>query len=56
MLKINSMLACAIIDIGLFILIGWGIYITKTAWPLVGLLFMVKANDSDNDKKPEIKI
>lgn len=53
MFKINNYLACVFINLGLFCLIGWSIYIAKSAWPLFGLMFIVTTKaDNDNKENP----
>lgn len=53
MLKINNLLAVAIIDLGLFGLIGWCIYDTHSLWPLFLIFFMVTTKDDDKKKDKE---
>jgi len=47
----NTNTAVALINIGLFTLVGFAVYCTKSAWPMLGLIFIVGA--TENIKRSE---
>jgi len=46
-LEINEYLAMVLINIGLMMLIALTIYLTKTGWPLLGLLFICTSSKGE---------
>jgi len=51
--SMNAYMASAIINVALMILIGFAVWATKSAWPLLGLLLMVSV---ECEKEPLISV
>ncbi|WEY98910.1 hypothetical protein P5634_13650 [Bacillus subtilis] len=45
----NAFTSAMLINLGLIMLAGFGIYFRGDLWPLLALLFMVSANDKEDE-------
>lgn len=47
--RLNAFTSAMLINLGLIMLAGFGIYFRGDLWPLLALLFMVSANDKEDE-------